>query len=76
MVPHWDLGWGWRQKPKIRLFLECSLDLLVGLILSYLIFGQHINLLYFLGCLFLSIIWDVMETPYWFFKLNQLNLAV
>lgn len=70
MIPHWDLGWGWRQKPKLRLLIECSLDLFGGLAITYLAFGNKVNLGYFLGCIALSVGWDVLEVPYWFLKWN------
>ncbi len=72
MVPHWDFGRGWRQKTKVKLFLQASSDLLFGVVLTYLIFiqsgffGSNINLLYFFACILASEIWDIMEIPYWF----------
>ncbi|OGE25719.1 hypothetical protein A3H85_01030 [Candidatus Daviesbacteria bacterium RIFCSPLOWO2_02_FULL_40_8] len=69
LVPHWDLGWGWREKSKVRLFLESAGDVLVGLTLAFVIFGNSsIPVWYFLACIFLSISWDVLEAPYWFFN--------
>lgn len=69
MIPHWDFGWGWRQKTKIRLFLEVTFDLSLGLILAYLLFGQYVSSLwYFLACVFVSEMWDMAEAPYWFFN--------
>lgn len=66
LIPHWDFGIGWREKTKIRLFVECSLDCGVGISLAYFIFGQNINLWYFLAVLFVSESWDIAEAPYWF----------
>lgn len=68
LIPHWDAGCDWRKKTKLRLFIECSIDLSTGLILSYLLFGQHVNPYYFFSCILASIIWDLLETPYWFLK--------
>lgn len=70
LVPHWDFGNNWRQKPKLTLFIESSLDLLAGVILAYLLFGQNANLAYFAGCIFLAEVWDMAEVPYWFFNLK------
>jgi hypothetical protein len=64
MIPHWDLGLGWRLKNKFTLFLESSLDLLVGILLAYLIFGKAVNPVYFLACIFASEIWDILMMPY------------
>lgn len=67
-IPHWDFGWGWRQKTKLKLFCEASLDLAAGVLLSYALFGQYINHYYFFGCVFVSLLWDFLEIPYWFFN--------
>ncbi len=65
-VPHWDAARGWRDKSKKRLFIESSIDLAIGVVLAYLIFGQGVNIWYFLACIGASISWDVAELPYWF----------
>ncbi|MBI2593205.1 hypothetical protein HYW44_01000 [Candidatus Daviesbacteria bacterium] len=67
-IPHWDFAWGWRKKTKFKLFCEASLDLTAGIVLSYALFGQFMNPYYFLACLFGSVVWDLMEIPYWFFN--------
>ena len=66
-IPHWDFGWGWRQKSKLLLFTESVFDLSLGFVLAYLLFGQHVNFWYFLACVFVSEVWDILEAPYWFF---------
>lgn len=70
MIPHWDAAFGWRLKTKKRLFLESSADFMIGVGLSYLIFGQYINFWYFLACVLVSLGPDLVEIPYWFFKWN------
>lgn len=70
MIPHWDAGWGWRQKTKLKLFLEGTADLGFGFIISYLIFGRNIPFWYFFTCVFASVVWDIAEIPYWFWKWN------
>lgn len=67
-IPHWDFGWNWREKTKLKLFCEASLDLAVGVLLSYAMFGQYINIYYFFACLLGSVLWDLLEIPYWFFN--------
>lgn len=67
-IPHWDFGWNWRKKTKLKLFCEASLDLTLGVVASYAIFGQHVNIYYFLACVMASVLWDIMEIPYWFFN--------
>ncbi len=66
MIPHWDFGWSWKKKTKIKLFIESFLDLMVGVGISYLIFGRNLNLWYFLACILASEAWDIAQTPYWF----------
>lgn len=68
LIPHWDFARNWREKPKIKLFMQCVLDLFVGVALAYLIFGRNINFWYFAGALFVSEMWDILEAPYWFLK--------
>lgn len=68
MIPHWDFGWGWRKKTKLKLFCEASLDLTLGVIVSYALFGQYTNFYYFGLCVFASVLWDLVEIPYWFFN--------
>ena len=64
MIPHWDLGMGWRKKNKITLFVESSLDLILGIALAYLLFGKFVEPIYFLACIFFSEIWDILMMPY------------
>ncbi|MBI2601111.1 hypothetical protein HYW42_04100 [Candidatus Daviesbacteria bacterium] len=67
LIPHWDFGWGWRQKTKLRLFLEATFDLVFGFLLAYLLFGRNIDFWYFSAAVLASEIWDILEAPYWFF---------
>ncbi len=68
MIPHWDFGWGWRQKTKITLFSQALFDLGLGFVLAYLLFGQYMhNFWYFALAVFFSEVWDMLEAPYWFF---------
>lgn len=68
LIPHWDVGFNWRKTPKLKLFRDSVLDLTLGVILAYLLFGQQVNLLYFIGAVFFSEVWDLLEAPYWFLK--------
>lgn len=68
LIPHWDFGWGWREKSKKRLFLEACFDLGLGVALAYLLFGKSTNLWYLFSAIFLSEVWDLMEVPYWLLK--------
>lgn len=68
MVPHWDFGWNWREKAKTTFFLQASFDLVFGFTLAYFLFGQSINFWYFSLAVFGSLVWDIVESPYWFFN--------
>ena len=70
MIPHWDLGMGWRAKNKVTLFAEAVLDLVFGIALAYLIFGKNVDPIYFLACIFFSEIWDILMMPYLLFDWN------
>lgn len=65
MIPHFDFGIGWRNKTKLKLLIQGSGDLLFGIILTYLIFGQTTDLYYLAAAVFLSEIWDIIQVPYW-----------
>lgn len=67
-IPHWDFGWGWRKKTKFKLFCQASADVTVGVLASYIIFGQFTNINYFFACILASLSWDLLEIPYWFFN--------
>lgn len=64
MIPHWDLGIGWRKKTKLNLFWQSTLDLLLGLGLTYLIFGRATDITYLAAAVFLSEAWDLLMMPY------------
>lgn len=66
LVPHWDFGWGWKQKSKLKLLAESVFDLTFGFVLSYLLFGQSTSFWYLTACIFVSEVWDMAEAPYWF----------
>lgn len=76
MIPHWDLGIGWRKKNKFTFFIESALDLVLGVILSFLIFGRNLDPIYFFGCILASEIWDILMMPYilWGWKFPFLNV--
>lgn len=70
LVPHWDFARGWRNKNKAFFLAESVFDGLLGLGLSYLLFGQYINLYYFLAVIFASLSLDILLIPYWFLRWN------
>lgn len=64
MIPHWDEGWGWRKKEKLRLFAECTIDLSAGIIATFVLFGDGVPAWYLLACIGAAVLWDVLEAPY------------
>lgn len=70
MIPHWDVGAGWRKKSKFKLFLQASFDLALGIVLVFLLFGRTTDLLYLAMAVFISEVWDVLFMPYLLFNWN------
>lgn len=77
MVPHWDFGKGWRKKTKLNFFIQGVVDLSIGLTGSYLLFGRQISPIYFGLIIFISLLYDLLMTPYWFlnWKFPPFSLA-
>ncbi|MBI2018602.1 hypothetical protein HYS96_02740 [Candidatus Daviesbacteria bacterium] len=65
LIPHWDFGWGWKKKSKILLFAQTAADLSFGLVVTYFLFGRLVDNLYLTIAVFLSLIWDFLQAPYW-----------
>ena len=64
MIPHWDFGWGWKKKTKLTLFVQASFDLIFGIIVTFLIFGKQVDIIYLMTAIFLSEVWDILQMPY------------
>lgn len=71
MVPHWDFGYGWREKSKKKIFIEGMLDVAVSYALVFLIqkyYLNNINLWYMLAVVFFAQLPDWLEIPYLLFN--------
>ncbi len=68
MIPHWDFGVGWKKKNKTLLFLQSSGDLIFGVVLTFLLFGNTTNHLYLFLSIFMSESWDLLQMPYLLFN--------
>ncbi len=68
MIPHWDFGWNWKKKTKFLLFFQGFFDLILGVVLTFLLFGQNVNSLYLSLAIFISLSWDFLQAPYWLFN--------
>lgn len=67
MIPHWDFGLGWRKKNKALLFFQSITDLILGVAVTFLLFGKSVDHLYLLLCILVSESWDIMMMPYLLF---------
>lgn len=70
MVPHWDTGTGWRQRPIVKTFFITAVDVFVGMTLAFLIFFQKTNPLYLMTVTFSASLLDWIEAPYIFLGWN------
>jgi len=70
IVPHWDTGTGWRNRPKIVTFFMSGGDVLLGLFLSFLVFQSQVNSLYLLFIILTATLPDYLEAPYLFLGWN------
>lgn len=68
MIPHWDFGVGWKKKSKVILLFQSSADLVFGVTLAFLLFGNTTDRLYLLICIFMSESWDLLQMPYLLFN--------
>lgn len=74
MVPHWDFGFGWRKKSKMKLFSEGVLDITLSYILVYWIHRQFlpdVSLFYLALNAFAAQLPDWLEIPYLLFNWKQ-----
>lgn len=68
MIPHWDFGQGWQKKSKTLLFFQSATDLIFGVVLTFLIFGNTTNPIYLFICILISESWDILQMPYLLFN--------
>lgn len=68
MIPHWDFGCGWKKKNKSLLFFQSAADLVIGITLTFLIFGNTTDPLYLALAIFMSESWDLLHVPYLLFN--------
>lgn len=64
IIPHWDFGCGWKKKSKALFFFQSSSDLIFGVVLTFLLFGNTTDHLYLLASIFISESWDILQIPY------------
>ena len=68
LIPHWDCGLGWKNKSKATLFYQAGADFIIGVFLTFLIFGNTTNHLYLIISILISESWDLLQMPYLLFN--------
>lgn len=71
MIPHWDVGIGWRKKSKERFFIESAIDLFTGYLLSYILIFflfPETNLVYAFFIITVAQLPDWLMVPYLYLK--------
>ena len=70
MVPHWDAGTNHRKKTKLRLQIEATADVVIGFVLVFLLFRNHVDPLYLYSMVIVAQLPDWLESPYSMLGLN------
>ncbi len=70
LIPHWDTGTGWRQRPKLFTFIFSGFDVILGIVLGLVIFGKTTDIFYLLLMMFTATLADWLEAPYLFLGWN------
>lgn len=82
VVPHWDVGTNWHDRPLIKTFIFAAMDVFLGLSLSLLLFSHSVNISYLLSMILVATLADWLEAPYiflglrippfyWFYKIQS-----
>ena len=67
LIPHWDAGTNHKQKSLMRLKLEATVDVLVGIALVFLIFRSSVEPVYLFSMVLAAQLPDWLEAPSWMF---------
>ena len=70
LVPHWDPGTNHKKKTKLRLKLEATADVLIGFLLTYLIFARFVDPVYLFVMIIAAQLPDWLEAPYFMFGIK------
>ncbi len=66
-IPHWDFGTNWRKRNKSITGLFAIADTLIGITVSYFIYGGKVAFIPLMAAIFASIIPDWLEAPWYIF---------
>lgn len=70
LVPHWDVGTNFDKRPKTVSAILAAIDVLLGALIVFLVFGGSVNPLNLWLTVFFAQSPDWIEAPYLFFNLN------
>lgn len=75
LIPHWDFGTNWRNRPKyVTGFISIS-ETLAGIFLGYILFSSRTDFVNLSLAIFFSILPDWLETPWYIFFARQDKIA-
>jgi len=67
-IPHWDFGTNWRKKSRLRLFIESTIDVVVGFALVFVLFRNLVDPVYLWSMVVMAQLPDWLEVPAWYFN--------
>lgn len=70
-VPHWDFGTNWRQKSKLRLYIESAIDVIFGFSLVFILFRNLADPVYLWSMVIFAQLPDWLEVPAWYFNIKM-----
>lgn len=71
LIPHWDFGTNWRNRPKHLTGIISISDTIIGFTVAYFLFGGKAPFLHLTLNMFLSVLPDWLETPWYIFFAQQ-----
>lgn len=74
ILPHWDVGTHIGKKTSLRRFIEGSIDIGIGLILSFFVYrvlSLENNYILLVLCIFFAQLPDWIAAPYTIFKIEN-----
>lgn len=66
-IPHWDMGTHWRLRGKFTTGVLAIGETILGITVAYLVFGGKVGLPLLAIAVFLSLLPDWLETPWYIF---------
>lgn len=69
-IPHWDFGTNWKKKTKLRLYIEATIDVLIGAAIVYFFFRNSVQPTYLWAMVLSAQLLDWLEAPAWFLNIQ------